>query len=394
VQAAPPALATVVTSTALAESAVASGTTLTLVKGVLRIMAWTKAKIMVAVGAGVMLAAGTATMLVEHHLQGAGGHRPNSSFHAKGKVQFQFFQDNTNTVLARGARTFEVDVEGQRWAITARAVPDDGHPDEMTCDGLYTYATITGLATSRNPPSFPNISAQIKKDAVPFSSAGHAVECVWLSFASAGYLNSEKKGLFSPAWLEVNRTESALLGDRFHTEVVRLQNQPRLPKSIDCRANGFIWGASGLDKHALAPPFNAGYPCFTFRVNSVTNVAGMRIPTASALDVFYPHPGGTNAEDVVLGLHVELTAEQVEPATKRAEWQPPLGTRTQIKDFRFVKRSSDSRPVTYDVDGDRWPRESAPIVIAARQHQGRSAWWRKLFWLWNCWSSGVEARPV
>jgi len=64
IQAAPAALAKAVTAVAIAKGATASTSTLTLIKGALKIMAWTKAKTAIVVGAGVLLAAGTATVTV------------------------------------------------------------------------------------------------------------------------------------------------------------------------------------------------------------------------------------------------------------------------------------------------------------------------------------------
>ncbi len=65
VQAAPVALAKSITAVAIAKGAAASGSTLTIVKGVLKIMAWTKAKTAVVVGVGILFAAGTATVTVQ-----------------------------------------------------------------------------------------------------------------------------------------------------------------------------------------------------------------------------------------------------------------------------------------------------------------------------------------
>jgi uncharacterized protein (TIGR03435 family) len=65
VQVAPPALAKSVTAVALAKGAAASGSTLTLIKGALKIMAWTKAKTAVVAGAAIILAAGTTTVVVK-----------------------------------------------------------------------------------------------------------------------------------------------------------------------------------------------------------------------------------------------------------------------------------------------------------------------------------------
>jgi len=65
VQAVPAALAKSVTAVAITKGAAASGATLTLIKGALKIMAWTKAKTAIVVGAGLLLVAGTATITVK-----------------------------------------------------------------------------------------------------------------------------------------------------------------------------------------------------------------------------------------------------------------------------------------------------------------------------------------
>jgi uncharacterized protein (TIGR03435 family) len=64
VQAAPAVLAKSVTAVALAKGAAAGGSTLALVKGVLKIMAWTNAKTAIALTAGLLVAAGTTTVVV------------------------------------------------------------------------------------------------------------------------------------------------------------------------------------------------------------------------------------------------------------------------------------------------------------------------------------------
>jgi len=65
VQAAPVALAKAVTAVALAKGATASGSTLTLIKGALKIMAWTNAKTAIVAGIIVLLAAGTTIITVK-----------------------------------------------------------------------------------------------------------------------------------------------------------------------------------------------------------------------------------------------------------------------------------------------------------------------------------------
>ena len=65
VQAAPVALAKSVTAVAIAKGAAASGSTLTLIKGALKIMAWTKMKTAAWVLIAAILATGTATVSVK-----------------------------------------------------------------------------------------------------------------------------------------------------------------------------------------------------------------------------------------------------------------------------------------------------------------------------------------
>lgn len=65
IQAAPAALAKSVALAAVTKGAAASGSTLTLVKGALKLMAWTKAKTAAVVFVGVLLAAGTTTITVK-----------------------------------------------------------------------------------------------------------------------------------------------------------------------------------------------------------------------------------------------------------------------------------------------------------------------------------------
>ena len=65
IQAAPVALTKSITAVAVTKGAAVSGSTLTLIKGALKIMAWTKAKTAIVVGTTVLLAAGTTTVTVE-----------------------------------------------------------------------------------------------------------------------------------------------------------------------------------------------------------------------------------------------------------------------------------------------------------------------------------------
>ena len=70
IQAAPVTLAKTVTAVALAKGAAASASTLTLINGALKIMAWTNMKTAIVVGVGVLLTAGTVTVTVSAMKEG------------------------------------------------------------------------------------------------------------------------------------------------------------------------------------------------------------------------------------------------------------------------------------------------------------------------------------
>jgi len=69
VQAAPVALAKAVTAAAIAKGATASISTLTLIKGALKIMAWTKVKTAIVIGASLLLTTGIGTVLIEKQIK-------------------------------------------------------------------------------------------------------------------------------------------------------------------------------------------------------------------------------------------------------------------------------------------------------------------------------------
>ena len=67
IQAAPASLAKTATALAMAQGATASPSTLTVIKGVLKIMAWSKAKTAIAISVGALLATGVAVKEIQAH---------------------------------------------------------------------------------------------------------------------------------------------------------------------------------------------------------------------------------------------------------------------------------------------------------------------------------------
>jgi len=100
VQAVPATLAKATTAVAIAKGAAAGSSTLTLIKGALKLMAWAKAKTAVVVGVGVLLGAGTTTVVIE---------RQNEA------KQYTLASEPWSEV---GAATPKATLESLAWALT------------------------------------------------------------------------------------------------------------------------------------------------------------------------------------------------------------------------------------------------------------------------------------
>jgi RNA polymerase sigma factor (sigma-70 family) len=100
VHAAPAALVKTATTAAMTKGVAASGSTLTLVKGALKIMAWTKVKTAIVLGGvAVLLTAGTATsLIIQHHPQTL----PRSSWTFKGYATPEATLESCVWAISRG----------------------------------------------------------------------------------------------------------------------------------------------------------------------------------------------------------------------------------------------------------------------------------------------------
>ena len=121
VQAAPVALAKTISTAAITKGAAAGGSTLALVTGALKIMAWTNAKTAVIAAVVVILAAGTATPIIVHHYRAS-----NSMFTSTRELTDS---DNARFVRLTGktpaevARTFFEAMSRQDWTEAGKYFP-------------------------------------------------------------------------------------------------------------------------------------------------------------------------------------------------------------------------------------------------------------------------------
>ena len=88
IQTAPVGLAKAVSATAFAKGATASISTLTLIKGALKIMAWSNAKTAIVAAVAVIVATGTATLVVGYQVHGQSRAQPQPQAVASAETNF------------------------------------------------------------------------------------------------------------------------------------------------------------------------------------------------------------------------------------------------------------------------------------------------------------------
>ncbi len=131
VQAAPIELARTISAVAIAKGAAASTSTLTLIKGALKIMAWTKMKTAVVAGVVLILAAGTTTVIVKSSV-----HHP--------KVKLQWTSAEIESFQQESAARIN---KSKQWALACIMFADDhGNKLPDNFEQLKTYAS--GLSSS------------------------------------------------------------------------------------------------------------------------------------------------------------------------------------------------------------------------------------------------------
>src|SRR5581483_11250559 len=137
-----------ITAGAVAKGATASVSTLTLIKGALKIMAWTKAKTAIVVGVGVLLVAGTTISVVKARQGGA----KNAAFMEEmpGNAQMSTLQGGTKNA----ALLEEMPVKEQMSTVKMEGFPAilrfaQAHQDELpkSLADLKSYlpAGLTGV---------------------------------------------------------------------------------------------------------------------------------------------------------------------------------------------------------------------------------------------------------
>ena len=137
VQAAPAGLEKTVSVVAFTKGVAASGSTLTLVKGASKIMAWTKAKTAAVIGAGVLLAAGTATVIVKQAIPPTAAAMYEAVFEHPTSLGMNLLESAPSTLIFRPTQ-FPKKIGRGFWAPSGKSVAVN-FPLETLFSGAYGF---------------------------------------------------------------------------------------------------------------------------------------------------------------------------------------------------------------------------------------------------------------
>ena len=318
IQIAPAALAGTVT--AMAKGAAASTSILTLVKGALKIMAWTKVKPAVLIGLGVFLAAGT-VVIVANQSKPVEEHSEDHSFvfTAEGLVSTEVHQNPTDTSL-----DFKMDgkvlfsFSNGVWWIQFIYQHQEFPPGYLDSTGR--------LATMIDQKRIPDGRRQILSFP-PWTNDPPNVSPLALVTPDT-FPDEREQGLFLP-WLAlcptpelplVSSKRIRILFDRkFFTnpensggfEATYIEPDRRFLSELVITNNGTIFLSDGRTMKWPAP-FNNGFVTFSFKVLETTNVNGIIFPLSAVLDEFEPLPNGKSPEETYRVVHATLKVDQID----------------------------------------------------------------------------------
>jgi RNA polymerase sigma factor (sigma-70 family) len=330
VKAASPALAASVKAVALAKGSAATASTLTLVKGALKIMAWTKAKTAIVAGTVVIFSLGMTTWTASRWMHARA--LPQLDFQVEGTLDFTF-SGKTNH------ENFTASVKDNKWLIHIPFQPGGGIAYEENSfdeDNIYSYTQFREVSEK----SINSSGGEVRANDVPV--LGHSTDMftpVWLAYCSAYYLHGITGNTMKSFFFVDRPTQELNQGPYMEVEWTRSKNPPFLPNDM------------------LHPKLN-----WRYQVLQYTNIDGLSLPSEFLLEYFGFKRSVTNAP--IISMRGTLT--KISTPSPIQVFRPKSDGRTSVDDWRFA----DGKPENYLMTNQEWLTTNSPQwQIFSRGHK-------------------------
>ena len=288
VQAAPVGLAATVTATAVKGAAV-SGSTLTLIKGALKIMAWTKAKMAVVVGVGVLLAAGTA-ITVEKIIA------PSSPFiRITGKCQIELYTkpprvvETGQVIILTDGKSYHISIDSKGEGRLTNDVYDV--KAEYGSDGIDSFVLSDQISVlHRTHEGFGGFAFPGRLPADAFAAS--VIKAIWLGYCSSDYFNISN----NQTGLQLGENFSMIWPD-FVTNQVTYWPTSTLPHSITGWSRNWVIAKRTNSLQPLQaielPQYPNGFKAWKFTASDPAMIGNISVPQRLTLETFFPEPPAT-----------------------------------------------------------------------------------------------------
>jgi len=364
VQAAPVALVKTISAVAVAKGSIAMASTLTLVKGTLNLMAWTKAKMAIVAGAIVLLAAGTASLAINE----IGAHNELTAnegippFTAEGLVSTEVRRIplNTNSVLNSDGK-FLFSYSNGIWQIQFTYLHQDYPPqlsflagrlpamtdDKRIPDGIreIIFPDKTNSVTADGRRISP--SSIVRSDKFP-SIGSHELFLPWLSLCPNPELPLVSSNLihfiFQPELLDNPKNEGG-----FKESYIGPENQ--FLSELVASNNGTMFLSDGTTMDYSEPALANGFVEFSYKVLETTNCQGIIFPLNAVLYQYIPLQSGKSPEDLWPEIITKLSIEQIDIGGHKLSLKP-VPARVVALDQRLGLKNGLT--MNYDVTNDQY----------------------------------------
>jgi RNA polymerase sigma factor (sigma-70 family) len=336
VHAAPATLANTVTTVAVAKGAAASTSTLTLIKGALKLMAWSKAKTAILVGVGVLLVTGATTAVIKEIIA-----PPTSYLKIEGKGQIELYGFNGESrVVETGDLVILTD--GQKYRIS---IVSKGHNNltndvyDLTAEYGYDGKDIFVVADRLSPLHWTHegFGGFAYSGRFPYMDEfpPSVVHAAWLAYCSSDYFNQP-----------INQTGfklgSSMNWPDFITNLPAYWTNSTVPQSITGWSRNWVIRQRTNSTQPIQAielkQYPNGFKAWQFTASDPARVGNFQVPRQVTLETFFPKPPdtATTGDETTLLRKATFTADSVTLVSGKLNPYPSVPVPDlQVMDSRF-----------------------------------------------------------
>jgi RNA polymerase sigma factor (sigma-70 family) len=338
VQAAPAGLAHTISAVAITKGALAGSSTLTLVHGALKLMAWSTAKTAIVASVAFILATGAATITVRTILA-----QPVSFIRIEGHGQIELGVKPVSRVVETGQMVILTDGKSYRISLVSKGggtLTNDIYDitAEYGSDGVDNFVVSDRFSPLNPTPGILNGFAHAGRVPADEHSTLSIVDPAWMAYCSSDFFNNSNH----QTGLAIGQIFSSMIWPDYVTNLVTYWPNSTLPQSITGWSRNWVieqrTNSLQPTKAFELKQYPHGFKTWKFTASDPITVGSIRVPRQLTLETFFPKPPdtATTGDDTMPLRKATFTMDSVEIGHGKFEPLPPVNVPDlQIYDHRF-----------------------------------------------------------